>query len=534
MMITVQNPSNFKGEIPAEPGVYLFKDHENQIIYIGKAKSLHSRVRSYFSSQPLQLKTQHLVNKIRSIDWIVVDSEVEALLLENRLIKQHIPKYNISLKDAKTFAYIVMTKDQYPRVFSARKLSPRIEAFGPYTDGFRRRDLQELVVKVFKLRTCRQMPKKACLNYYIGLCTAPCIGNVSKEQYAKQAQSARDFLKGKVESTIEKLSEEMKHAAKAQQFERALELRNQIASIQLLEQRQKVDTIKDFDQDVLAFKRKGEQMIVLQLSMRRGVLSGKKEFSLDYQDHIEEEFLKAFYACRDIPREVLLNKKCWTEQSEHHALEEYLGTLRKNPVSIVVPKRGEKRALVKLAEKNIETNLQENSAVADLQLALNLPSHPNVIECFDISHLGQEHIVAGMVRFVNGKPQKKGYRRFRIRTTSTPDDFASMKEVVRRRYQRLSQEKTALPDLVVIDGGLGQINAAQNALRELGLQIPIISLAKKQEEIYLPGNENPKSFDKNSKMMLLLRQIRDEAHRFAITYNKKRRQMKMREEFGEK
>jgi excinuclease ABC subunit C len=514
--------------------VYLYRNEAGEILYIGKAKNLRSRVKSYFSNTDKPAKTQRLVSRIRQIDWVLVNNEVEALLLENKLIKQHTPKYNINLKDAKTYAYIALTREAYPRILTSRKVSRKLESFGPYTDGYTRQDLQRLVVRVFRLRTCRKMPKRACLNFHIGLCSAPCIGNVSLEEYAGQVQQARAFLGGNYDDTIKVLLAQMQQASQSQQYERALELRNQIASIRLLTQRQIVDNERRFDQDVMVFRRVGEKVRAVQMGVRKGVLLGKKEFSVDLQPQIEQELLKAFYATNQIPREILLNAPCWEGTTEKAALEAFLCSKRNGTVSLTVPRRGDKLGLVKLAEKNLESTLEEDSALVDLQNALNLPMVPHVVECFDISNLGQEHVVSGMVRFTDAKPDRKNYRKFKIKTVTGQDDFASMAEVVTRRYKRLQEENASLPDLVVVDGGPGQVAAAKSALTTLGLQVPLIGLAKEHEEIYLPDDPAPLQFDKNSRMMLFLRKIRDETHRYSLGYNLKRREMKLREEFKHK
>jgi excinuclease ABC subunit C len=488
-------------------------------------------VRSYFSGNDKPPKTHKLVSRIRNIDWIVVNNEVEALLLENKLVKQHTPKYNINLKDAKTYAYIALTREPFPRIFTSRKTHRKLESFGPYTDGFTRQDLQRLVVRVFKLRICRKLPKRACLNFHLDLCTAPCIGNATQEQYSAQVEQARSFLSGNYEKTIQMLITQMQIASQEMKFERALELRNQIASIRLLTERQIVDTERRFDQDVMAFRQLGEKLLTVQMSVRKGVLLGKKEFAVDLQPQVEQEFLKAFYSTSLIPREILLNKPCWQDNSERKALEEFFTSKRGAPVSLTIPKKADKLSLVKLAEMNIEPTLGQNSALVDLQSALNLPSLPRIIECFDVSNLGQEHVVSGMVRFTDAKPDKTNYRKFRIKTFAGQDDFAAMNEVVKRRYNRLTEEKAQLPDIVIVDGGPGQVTAAQSALKTLGLHLPLIGLAKEHEDIFLPGESTPLRFSKNSRMMLLLRQIRDATHTFSIGYNRKRRQIKMREEF---
>jgi excinuclease ABC subunit C len=531
-MIQITCPSDFKSsDIPTDPGVYLYRDETGEILYVGKAKSLRSRVKSYFSSSDQPAKTRQLVSRIRSIDWIVVNNEVEALLLENKLVKQHWPKYNVNLKDAKTYAYISLTREDFPRVLTSRKVARKLESFGPYTDGFTRQDLQRLVVRVFKLRTCKTLPKRACLNYHIHLCSAPCIGKATGEQYAEQVQKARSFLNGNYQQTIEQLKTQMHAASQAQQYETALELRNQILSIRLVTEHQIVDQERRFDQDVLVFRQVGEKMLAVQMSMRKGVLLGKKEFSVDVQPMIEQEFLKAYYTTNQIPREILLNTPCWQGAEEKKALEEFLSAKRCARVSLTIPRRADKLGLVQLAEKNLESTLDVDSALVDLQNNLNLPVLPRLIECFDISNLGTEHVVSGMVSFKDAKPDKKNYRKFKIKTFKGQDDFAAVNEVVTRRYKRLIEEKAPLPDLVMIDGGPGQVSAAKAALQKLGLQLPLIGLAKEHEEIYLPEESARSNFNKNSKMMLLLRKIRDAAHDFSLGYNIKRRQMKIREEF---
>lgn len=533
-MMQIKRAADFKVHlVPTNPGVYLFRDENGTILYCGKAKNLRNRVSNYFSKQDLlAIKTRLLVTKIRDIDWIVVRSEVEALLLENKLIKQHSPKYNIQLKDAKTFAYIAFTKDGFPRILSSRKTGSKLESFGPYTDGTMRRELQKLVVNIFKIRTCRTLPNRACLNYHIGICTAPCINNVTREEYQKQVDDARSFLNGGIKQTVDKLTVQMHRASNQKMYERALEYRNQLSSIALLSRRQIVDNERDFDQDVIAFRKVGERMLVVQMGIRKGVLLGKKDFQTDFQEHFEQEFLRAFYSANQIPREIIINKIFWTDNSEKVALEKYLETVRGARVTLTVPIKGEKLQLIELANKNIEVNMEYDSSLLDLKDALNLPALPLVIESFDISNMGDEHIVSGMVRFVNAKPDRSGYRKFKMKTVKSADDFASMREVVYRRYKRLLEEKAAMPDLILIDGGSEQLNSAQDSLRSLGLSLPVIGLAKKYEEIYLPDESIPRKFDKNSKMMLLLRRIRDATHDFSLGYNRKRRQMKMRDQFS--
>ncbi len=527
--------------LPKNPGCYLYKDESGTIIYIGKAKNLLNRVRSYFSnSDQHSVKTKHLVNRIRFIDWIVVDSEMEALLLENNLIKKHYPKYNIDLKDNKRYAYIKITGESFPRILTTRKVSKDGIYFGPYTDGYQRVQLIRTAVSIFKLRTCNTMPKHACLNFHIGICSAPCIKEISKEDYLKQVEEAKEFLKGNVAFTKKRLQEEMKEYSKKLLFEKALERKKQLEAIDGIFEKQNVERIEKFDQDVIAFVKHNEEVIVDIFTIARGVIMGKQEYHLEYSEEVYEEFIKRYYSGRQIPREIIINAQVFitaedlTGEKNKSIIEEFLATLRNGPVSIIIPERGEKKSLIELAEKNAVMNLEENKTLRELQEALNLSGYPKVIECFDISNLGSEHIVAAMTRFIDGRKDRSGYRKFKIQSTAgKQDDFAAMGEVVYRRYKRLKNERSEYPDLIIIDGGLGHLNMALRSLKHLGLKIPIIALAKQEEEIYTPNDKVPLKFDKNSKMMLLLREIRDSVHDFVLGYNKKRREMKMRGEFEE-
>jgi len=503
--------------LPFEPGVYLFKNAQGEVIYVGKAKSLRSRVSSYFNKEVKSPKTQLLVKNIADIDFIVVLSEIEALLLENKLIKQHSPKYNVTFKDGKTFAYLQITDEPYPRLLSTRRISKKGEYFGPYTDGFARRDLQQLSIKLFQLRVCKKLPKKACLNYHIGLCTAPCIGAVSKEHYRQQVSSAKLFLRGDSKQIVSQLKTDMKQLSSEMKFEQALEKKRHLEAIELLKQRQAVDRIERYDQDVVVLQEFGTRAIVELFSIKKGVISSRKEYRFESQEELFESFVKLYYSQHPIPREIITN----ITLEDSTAIEAYLAHLRQGPVALTVPERGEKRKLVEIALKNIRP---EDARLTELQASLNLVALPRIIECFDISNLGGSSIVAGMVRFVDGREDKSGYRRFELHV-GAQDDFASMAEVVHRRYHRLQQENSELPHLIIIDGGVGQLNAALHSLRSLGLSIPIIALAKEQEEIFLPHQQEPLRFDAHSPMMLYLRRIRDAVHRFALSYHRKKRSM---------
>ncbi|RME77922.1 excinuclease ABC subunit UvrC [Candidatus Woesearchaeota archaeon] len=506
--------------IPLEPGCYLFKNKEGNIIYVGKAKKLRQRVRQYFDRSPKTPKTQFLVSQIADIDYIVVGNEVEALLLENKLIKQHKPKYNVLLKDAKTYAYLKLTDEQYPRLISTRSVDKKGEFFGPFTDGSARNELRRLALKLFKLRTCRTLPKKACLNYHIGLCTAPCIGRVSQSDYAQQVEGARAFLRGDVKDVVKKLRLEMKQASDKLLFEQALEKKRQIEAIEHLQEKQAVDTLKRFDQDVVVMEEFDTIAVFSLLSVNKGVISKRQDFRFEMQDDVFESFLKLYYSQNYIPQEIIVNRKV-----EDPSIEKYLQRIKGAKVTLTRPQRGEKLRLMQLALANIR---KEDKRLLELQEALNLADVPRIIECFDISNYGDEVVVAGMTRWVDAKPDRSNYRRFEIKTNKQ-DDFAAMREAVYRRYSRLREENVRMPDLILIDGGKGQLNAALWSLEQLGLQIPLIALAKKNEEIFIPHEDEPLRFDKNSEMMLLLRSMRDSVHRFSISYSRLKKRKKVTE-----
>lgn len=517
--------------IPKNPGVYIFKDINNSIIYIGKAKSLKPRVASYFNSpDELSVKTKYLAGKIHDIEFFVVDNEVEALLLENRLIKKHKPKYNIMLKDSKTFAYILITDEKYPRILTTRRVGKKGNYFGPFTAGSARLELIKLAVSLFKIRTCRSMPKRPCLNYFIGTCTAPCSSQVSESDYQKQVQEAISFLKGNTKPVVEKLKLEMRAASKELNFETALKMKKQIESIEYLNEKQKVERILKFDQNVVAMKPINGAAIIEVFSISKGIISGKKEFNLEFEEDVLENFIKLYYSKEQIPEEIIVNHEFWKDGDEKRILEEYLSRLKGSKAALTYPLRGEKLALVEMAIKNID--LSSNPvALREIKEKLKLPTIPDVIECFDASNLSYEHVVGAMVRFVSAKPEPSGYRKFEIKSFKGADDYAAIREIVFRRYSRLIREKSSMPDLIIIDGGSGQLSSALSALKSIGLAVPIIALAKQNEEIYVPGMNIPIRVPVNSPMMLLIRRIRDSVHRLALSYNRKKRQIKMKEGF---
>jgi excinuclease ABC subunit C len=502
--------------IPHTPGCYLFSDAGGAIIYVGKAKDLRKRVTSYFRKKDHDRKTENLVALIASLDLMVTDTETEALLLENNLIKKHQPKYNIDLKDARRYAYIEITKEPYPRIGIERQ-TRREDAtyFGPFVSGAERDAILRVIKRVFFLRSCRKMPGRACLRYHLASCSAPCVGAVSEADYREQVDRASALLRGKSSELLDQLRAEMAGYSGRQEFEKALILRNQIAAIEHLAERQHVERPKEADQDVIAYTVAGDRVYLMVFSVEKGLLSGKQEYSFDHHDDFFEEFLVLYYADRVPPQELII--PC--EVSE--GMAGYLSEQKGRSVQVTVPKIGEKKKLVELVEKNIEHAFLKNELkVKDLQSGLGLARVPEVIECFDISHLSGTSMVGSMVQFRNGAPDKGNYRRFKIKTVEGIDDVASIAEVVKRRYHRLVEEDAPLPDLIIIDGGRGQLTAALGALDGPGLAIPVIALAKREEEVYLPGEVLPRRLDEKGMALRFLQEIRDEAHRFAIAYNR--------------
>ena len=521
-------------DLPKDPGVYLFKDSQGHIIYIGKAKNLKNRVKSYFqksNQKTHSAKTIVLVKNIKDFETIIVNSEVEALLLENRLIKKHKPKYNISLKDGKSYAYIkITTDDKFPKIMSTRIVKKTGTYFGPYTDGSARRELIHLALRIFKLRTCKNLPKRACLNYHINLCTAPCEKKVTVEEYQNQVDQAIKFLKGNSKDIAKQLKIEMQDASEHQDFETALEKRKQLEAIEYMQAKQVVDKIVRYDQDVIAALEQNNKTAIILFSIHKGVISGKKEYKFESDPELLTEFIKLYYSTNSIPTEIIINRKAWENNSEKKTLEGYLTKLKGTNVKFTIPQRADKTKLIEIAEKNAHF-LLKNKILEEIKDKLNLPELPETIECFDISNLGDEHIVAGMVQFVDGRPNRPGYRKFEIQSTKgKQDDFKSMHEVVYRRYHRLQKENRPMPQLIIIDGGKGQVSAAMKALKKLQLQIPLIGLAKQDEEIVLPDTEDTLKFKKTSPMMLMIRKVRDATHNLVINYNRTKSKMKMRKE----
>ena len=540
------------GILPTSPGVYLMKNEAGEVIYVGKAVNLRSRVRSYFQKAASHsLKVQVLVEHIRDFEYIVTDSEVEALILENNLIKEYAPRYNVRLKDDKTYPYIKVTvQEDFPRVLMVRRrLQDGARYFGPYTDVAVVKKTLSFLRTLFPVRTCSKkigegQKDRPCLNYHIGRCLAPCAGLVSKEKYGEMIDEVIMFLEGRIDRLIPELTRKMQEAASKLEFEKAARFRNQIRGLQTLAEKQKIVAQHNEDQDYVGCARWGELACVQVFFVREGKLVGREHFLLDCSSEEDEgeilrSFLQQYYQeASYIPREVLLP----AELEEQGVLEHWLGGLRGGRVYLRTPQRGAKRQLLELVIKNAQVLLEEakgrasikervlEKALQELQEAAELPEPPGRIEAFDISNLQGTNIVAAMVVWENGEFKSSDYRRFKIRGVSgAPNDYESMREVVRRRFQRGLQEReeqagdskfASFPDLVLIDGGKGQLKAALQVRDELGLIIPFIALAERREEIYLEGRSDPVILPLDSPGLLLLRRIRDEAHRFAITYHR--------------
>lgn len=509
--------------LPENPGCYLYSDAEGRIIYVGKAKNLKKRVSSYFTKKDHDPKTKSLVAHIASVDFVVTGSETEAFLLENTLIKKHQPKYNIDLKDAKRYAWIELTKEEFPRLVVARKATGDGTYFGPFVSATERDYVMKVAKKIFHLRTCKKLPKRPCLRRHMQSCSAPCTGTVSPEEYGENVKKAALLLKGKAKELAARLRTEMAARSAAEDFERALVLRNEISAIDHLADRQHVERRREYDQDVIAYQVSGETVYLTLFNVEKGTLANKQEFTFGAGEDFFEEFVVQYYSDHEPPNEVIV------EQETDPALEEFLSAKKDRHVGIVVPQRGEKKQLLDLAKKNLEIAFfRDTLKGVELGTALDMAKPPEVIECFDISHLSGTAMVGSMVQFRDGKPDKSGYRRFKIKTVEGIDDFASIAEVVTRRYRRLTEENAPLPDLVIIDGGKGQLSAAIGALSALGIDnLPVISIAKREEELYMPGDSLPLRLDRKSIALRYIEEIRDEAHRFAITYNRLLRKKKV-------
>jgi len=529
--------------LPDGPGVYLWKNGEGDILYVGKAKSLRSRVRNYFGTDHDDPKTRHLVSKIADIETIVVPSEAHALILEANLIKEYKPRFNISLRDDKSYPYIKVTvQEAFPRVYVTRRLqNDGARYFGPYTDVGAMRRALNVVKRIFTVRSCNydmpnEMPDRPCLDYYIHRCKAPCILAQSQMEYRAMIDEVVLFLEGRPDEVMKHVKERMESASNDLDFERAAELRNALRHLEQMEEPTVVLEVEGGDRDVIGFARDGDDACAVLLRIRAGkLLSREHRFLVNIEGEEDSAIMSAYLAgsyvaLRERARQLLVP----FDFDDRELLEQSLPLTK-----IHVPQRGPRRELVDFAQQNARHLLEELRAsttegattagdpVYELGRELELKRLPRTMVCFDISTTQGTDTVGSGVWFENGRPRRGEYRKFRVKTVEGSDDFASMREVVSRYFQRRQSEEKPLPDLIVIDGGKGQLSAAHEALQGLGLgDRPLISLAKRDEEVFVWGREQPIRMSRRSTALRLLQQLRDEAHRFAVTYNRKRRSMR--------
>ena len=534
--------------IPTESGVYQFKNKDGEIIYIGKAKNLRNRVRSYFQKNKYQTpKNQSMIKRIKDVEWIIVRSNVEALLTEANMIKEIQPKYNVDLKDDKSFPFIRISNEPYPQVLLTRKIEKDgSKYFGPYTDVKNLRYSLKALHKIFPARSCSYYidddsvaakKVKVCLDYHIKKCEGPCEGFVNRDHYNAMIERVIKFLQGRTKETEEYVRRQMEIAAADLRYEDAAMYRDQLNAVRRFKERQRKVTADFDDRDIFALAKEDDIGVMTILRVRNGRIFGREKVSLQNLDENEApvfaSVISRFYMDTDfLPKEITVS----VLPEGQDELEEWLSDKKGSKVIIRQPQRGEKAKEVRMSYQNAKLLLGEwlinrkkrrelvPKMVNQLQEDLQLKAPPRRIEAFDISHLGGTNTVASLVCFVDGKPKKSEYRKFKVKTVSGIDDFASMREVVHRRYLRQKKEKGSLPDLILIDGGKGQLSMAVSALRELGLDyVPIVGLAKRLEEVFVPGQSEAQSIHKQSPGLILLRRIRDEAHRFAITFQRSKR-----------
>lgn len=528
--------------LPDRPGVYLYRDAKGQVLYVGKAASLRQRVRSYFQeSRPRDAKTDALVCQIADLEYVVTDNELEALMLEANLVRKHRPRYNIILRDDKHYPFLKLTtNEEFPRLLVARRvLADGATYFGPFYPATAMRQTLRLTRQLFPLRTCSikidGRLERPCIQYSIHRCNAPCTGWETREGYARTVRDVQRFLEGRDDDLVLRLTREMEQAAAEEKFERAAVLRDQIQALKQVRERQKIISTEPVDQDVVGVVRQGADACVELFFVRRGRLMGQEAFFFDrvagWSDgEVLSAFLRQFYGRNVTPApEILLSEAV----PEADLVAEWLSGLAGRRIQLVVPQRGPRRDFVALAEANAALALQnhflsrtnrQQLVLEDLRRALDLPGLPNRIEGYDVSSIHGAEQVGAMVVWENGDLKKDEYKRFRIRTVPGSDDFASLAEMLRRRFARALEQGTALPDLVLVDGGRGQLNVGLTVLQELGLDwIPVVALAKQQEEVFRGESPEPLRLDPTSPALQTLQKVRDEAHRFAVTYHKKLR-----------
>ena len=511
--------------LPTNPGIYLMKDSEGVIIYIGKAKNLKKRVKSYFLKNQ-NYKTQKLVENISDIEFVLTDNESEAFLLESNMIKKYRPRFNIELKDQQRYTYLRISDEKYPRLLVSRrtrdgKFLGKGKIFGPFTQGSSKLLTIGALRKAFQIRICKTLPKKVCLEYHLGNCEGPCEFKDAQERYPKHVAALEEVLKGKNQTKIftKKLEEEMHQAAQLQQFERAKDIRDTLIRLGSLQTKQKMEYVENSDEEYFGIAIQAHSAVVMNFRMINGVIRDSDKFFFDLVgDNSFSNFLFQYYSTHKIPKFILVSELPENQKLLESLLSEQSGFV----VKILTPNKGKKKDIIDLILKNIELIHSKGGdpGLVELKDILHLSVIPNVIECFDISNHGADFAVGSMSRFVNGKPDKSGYRKFKIKTVSGRDDFAMIGEVIKRRYYRLLEENLDLPDLIVIDGGKGQLSAASKSLESLGLKLPCISLAKENEEVFVPKNKNPINIPKHKASLKILQHARDETHRFGVAYNR--------------
>ncbi|NTV08320.1 MAG: excinuclease ABC subunit C [Chlorobium limicola] len=545
--------------LPTSPGVYQFRNASGKVIYVGKAKNLRNRVRSYFrDSRQLYGKTLVMVGHIADLEVIITSSEVEALILENNLIKELKPRYNVNLKDDKTYPYLVITNEPFPRIFLTRYIKRDGSIwFGPYTEARQLRLILDLIGSIFPLRSCKHRftaesiasgKFRVCLDYHIHKCKGPCEGFQSEADYRQMIEEVVRLLKGRTSGLIRSLTEKMHEHAAELKFEAAAEIRSQLDSLKRYAERQKVVSPDGADRDVIALAAGEDDACAVIFKIREGKLLGSQRIYMNNTGGETETVLLAKAAenyyletIDTIPDEILLQHTLLAENEE--TLKSFVAAKkqaepgRKTAIRIVVPQIGEKAHLLDMCHRNARHHLEEyliqkqkrgeaareHAGLNDLRELLHLEKPPERIECFDNSHFQGTDYVSSMVCFVHGKPKKSEYRKFRLRTIEGSDDYAAMEEVLNRRYTGSLSKELPFPDLIVVDGGKGQVNIAHRILAESGLNIPVIGLAKRLEEIFLPHVSDPFNLPKTSPALRMLQQLRDEAHRFAVTYHRKLR-----------
>ena len=530
--------------LPESPGVYLWKDKDGGVLYVGKAKRLRSRVRSYLASDHLEsVKTRAMMMQARDVETIVVPSEAHALILESNLIKEYKPRFNIALRDDKSYPYIKVTvQEPFPRVYVTRHLtSDGARYFGPYTDvGAMRRSLN-VVKRIFTVRSCnhdmpKQMPERPCLDYFIKRCKAPCVLKQTVEEYRAMIDEVIYFLDGRADEVVRRVNERMQQAAADLDFERAAELRDALRHLKRMEEPTVVLEVEGGDRDVIGYARDGDDACVAIMRIRAGKLLAREHHFLDNIDGEEDSAVMSAYLARTY---LPLTERAAELLAPFEFADRELFEKSLSGTKILIPQRGPRRDLVTLADQNArhlleeikltseETEERAGDPVYALQRELGLMKVPRSLVCFDISHAQGTDTVASGVWFQNGRPHRAEYRKFKIKTVEGVDDFASMREVVGRYFKRRVEEERPLPDLVVIDGGKGQLSSAHAALVELGLgEMPLISLAKRDEEIFVMGRSEPVRLSRRSPALRMLQQARDEAHRFAVTFQRKRRSLR--------